>query len=260
VRGTYRLQLHLNYLFQRKVSAMHSMFFRLGLPVIDLYENLMFDIDIHRYKPLPVGPKILVSNHPSTTDPFLILEIAPEPVHILIDQRLFQVPVFGTYLHLAGHIPVRSESGGDAYQSALRILRQRKSIALYPEGAISPLDGGTHRPRTGAARLALESGVPVVPIGVALDRSRLRLIETKVKNEPALGTWYFHGPYAITVGSPLVFHGNVEDRELVESISDEIMNRISGLENESRRRLEAGRSVKRSGAGLRTMIGEVMYE
>ncbi|MGB7540281.1 MAG: lysophospholipid acyltransferase family protein [Anaerolineales bacterium] len=228
--------------------------------MIDLYENLMFDIDIRRYKPLPVGPKILVSNHPSTTDPFLILEIAPEPVHILIDQRLFQVPIFGTYLHLAGHIPVVPERGGDAYQSALRILRQRKSIALYPEGAISPLDGGTHPPRTGAARLALNAGVPVVPIGVALDRSRLRLIETKVKDEPALGTWYFHGPYAITVGLPMIFRGDVEDRDLVELISEEIMDRITSLENESRRRLDAQKSVQRSGAGLRTVIGEVIYE
>jgi 1-acyl-sn-glycerol-3-phosphate acyltransferase len=239
---------------------MHSMFFHLALPVIDLYENLMFDIDIHRYAPLPVGPKILVSNHPSTTDPFLILEIAPEPVHILIDQRLFQVPVFGMYLHLAGHIPVRPESGGAAYQSALHILRLRKSVALYPEGAISPLTGGTHRPRTGAARLALEAGVPVVPIGVALDRSRLRLIETKVKDEPALGTWYFHGPYAITVGPPMTFRGSVEDRELVDKISGEMMSWISSLEDESRRRLDAGKSVQRSGAGLRTVIGEVIYE
>jgi 1-acyl-sn-glycerol-3-phosphate acyltransferase len=239
---------------------MHSMFFRLGLPVIDLYENLMFDIDIRRQKPLPVGPKILVSNHPTTTDPFLILEIAPEPVRILIEERLFQVPLFGAYLHLAGHIPVLQGNGRTAYDAALRTLRERKSVALYPEGAISPLDGGIHRPRTGAARLALESGAPIVPIGVALDRSRIRLIETKVKNEPALGTWYFHGPYAITVGSPMAFRGNVEDRVLVDSISEEIMDRISSLETESRRRLEARKSVQRSGAGLRTVIGEVIYE
>ena len=240
--------------------TMHSIFFRLGLPVIDLYENLMFDIDIRREKPLPVGPKILASNHPTTTDPFLILEIAPEPVRILIEERLFQVPLFGTYLRLAGHIPVLQGNGRAAYDTALRTLRGRKSVALYPEGAISPREGGIHRPRTGAARLALESGAPIVPIGVALDRSRIRLIETKVKNEPALGTWYFTGPYAITVGSPLVFRGNVEDRELVDSISKEIMERIAILEKESRLRLDARKSAKRSGAGLRTVIGEVIYE
>jgi 1-acyl-sn-glycerol-3-phosphate acyltransferase len=236
------------------------MFFRLGLPLVDLYENLMFDVDILRHRPLPSGPKILVSNHPSTTDPFLILEITPEPVHILIDERLFQVPAFGAYLHLAGHIPVRPGKGKQAYQAALAKLRQNRSVALYPEGAISPLEGGFHEPRTGAARLALESGAPVVPIGVALDRSRLRPIETNVNDEPALGTWYFHGPYAITVGDPLTFRGDVEDRELVETVSAQIMGRIMHLEEKSALRMNASRAKRRSGAGIRSVIGELIHE
>jgi 1-acyl-sn-glycerol-3-phosphate acyltransferase len=239
---------------------MHSIFFRLGLPLIDLYENLMFETDIFHHQPLPPGPKLLVSNHPSTTDPFLILEITPEPVHILIDERLFQVPVFGAYLRLAGHIPVRPGAGKTAYRAALRKLRQQRSVAMYPEGAISPLGGGFHQPRTGAARLALEAGVPVVPIGVALDRSRLHLIETKVRNEPALGTWYFAGPYAITVGAPTVFRGDVEDRNLVESTAGQIMNRIITLEHESVHRLESRPAAQPSGAGIRSVLGDLIYE
>jgi 1-acyl-sn-glycerol-3-phosphate acyltransferase len=239
---------------------MHSMVFRLGLPLIDLYENLMFDIDIRRHRPLPLGPKILASNHPSTTDPFLILEITPEPVHILIDDRLFGVPVFGAYLHLAGHIPVVPGDGKTAYRKALRELRERKSVALYPEGAISPPDGGFHEPRTGAGRLAIESGAPVIPIGVALDRSRVRRIETKVKNKTALGTWYLHGPYAITVGAPLRLRGDVEDRPLVETAAAKIMNRIKLLERESARRLEAAKSVRRPAAGIRSALGDFIYE
>jgi 1-acyl-sn-glycerol-3-phosphate acyltransferase len=239
---------------------MHSIFFRLGLPIIDLYENLMFDIDIRREKVLPAGPKILVSNHPTTTDPFLVLEIAPEPVRILIEERLFQVPVFGIYLRLAGHIPVIEGNGRAAYLTALRTLRDRKSVALYPEGAISPSEGGIHPPRTGAARLAIESGAPVVPVGVALDRARIRRIETKVNREPALGTWYFHGPYAITVGAPLSFRGDVEDRGLVDSVSAKIMDRIAELEKESRQRLEARKTSGKSGAGLRAVIGELIFE
>jgi 1-acyl-sn-glycerol-3-phosphate acyltransferase len=243
-----------------KVSAMHSMFFRLGLPAIDLYENWMFDIDIHRHMPLPAGPKILVSNHPSTTDPFLILEIAPEPVHILIEERLFQVPVFGSYLHLAGHIPVVPGKGMAAYRSALRKLREQKSVALYPEGAISPREGGFHKSRTGAARMALESGAPVVPIGVALDRSRLRLIETKVKGEPVVGTWYFRGPYALTVGSPLEFQGDVEDHDLVAEVAAQIMRKIVRLERESAERLEYGIRDHCTGRGIRSVLGELIYE
>jgi 1-acyl-sn-glycerol-3-phosphate acyltransferase len=244
----------------RKVPAMHSMFFRLGLPVIDLYENWMFDIDIRRHKPLPPGPKILVSNHPSTTDPFLILEITPEPVHILIEERLFQVPLFGSYLHLAGHIPVIPGNGRAAYLAAIRKLREKKSVALYPEGAISPLGGGFHKPRTGAARMALEAGVPVVPIGVALDRSRLRLIETKVKGEPVLGTWYFRGPYALTVGAPLLFQGDVEDHNLVEAVGAQIMHAIIRLEKESENRLSSDRYTQHARGRIRSVLGELLYE
>ncbi|MBN1439069.1 MAG: 1-acyl-sn-glycerol-3-phosphate acyltransferase [Anaerolineales bacterium] len=239
---------------------MHSLFFRLGLPAVDLYENLMFDIDIRRHQPLPGGPKILVSNHPSTTDPFLILEITPEPVRLLIEERLFQVPVFGSYLRLAGHIPVVPGNGRAAYRAALRTLRDNKSVALYPEGAISPIDGGLHKPRTGAARLALESGAPVVPIGVALDRKRIRLLESNVKGKPAVGTWYFRGPYALTVGAPLRFRGSVEDRELVESTADRIMCAIAGLERESRARIFSEIRPLRANAGIRAVLGDLIYD
>jgi 1-acyl-sn-glycerol-3-phosphate acyltransferase len=239
---------------------MHSTFFRLGLPLVDLYENVMFDIDIRRHQPLPQGPKILVSNHPSTTDPFLILEITPEPVHILIDEHLFQVPLFGTYLRWAGHIPVVPGNGNAAYRAALAKLRTGKSIALYPEGAISPSDGGVHKPRTGAARMALETGVPVVPVGVALDRSRIRRIETKVKNERILGTWYFQGPYAITVGSPMVFRGDVEDRELVDAAAGRMMNRIVRLEKESADRLASAGFARPGGSRIRSFLGEWLYD
>ena len=239
---------------------MHSAFFRFGLPFVDLYENMMFDIDIRRRQPLPEGPKILVSNHPSTTDPFLILEITPEPVHILIDEHLFDVPLFGSYLRLAGHIRVVPGNGRAAYDAALAKLRAKKSIALYPEGAISPSEGGLHEPRTGAARMALESGVPVVPIGVALDRSRIRRIDTKVKGEMVTGTWYFGGPYAITVGAPMTFRGSVEDRRLVDSASLRIMSRIARLERESSDRLASIHAFRPAGAGIRSRLGEFIYD
>jgi 1-acyl-sn-glycerol-3-phosphate acyltransferase len=239
---------------------MHSTFFRLALPAIDLYENMMFDIDIRRHLPVPQGPKILASNHPSTTDPFLILEIVPEPVHILIDERLFQVPLFGTYLRLAGHIPVIPGNGNAAYRAALAKLRAGKSVAMYPEGAISPSAGGFHRPRTGVARMALEAGVPVIPVGVALDRSRIRRIETKVKREPVLGTWYLRGPYAITVGAPMRFGGNVEDRDHVDAVAAQIMSRIVRLEKESANRLALEYSARRAGSGIRSLLGDLMYD
>ncbi len=55
------------------------------------------------------------------------------------------------------------------------------------------------------ARLALSTGAPVIPVGIGLDRARIHLIETLVDGAIEVGTWYFGGPYAMTVGEPLHF-------------------------------------------------------
>lgn len=216
---------------------MEKVLYWLGRPVLDLCAGMMFEMDVVRHAPLPDGPKIFAPNHPSTTDPFLILTLTSEPISILIDDRLFKVPVFGSYLGRVGHIPVVPGRGRDAFDKARRLLEAGRSVAIFPEGAISPLQGGFHKPRTGAARLSLLTGAPVIPVGIHLDRERIRLIETLIEDEVAVGTWYLRGPYLMTVGDPMAFEGNAEDREHVTSVSGRIMKRIIQLSRESARRM-----------------------
>jgi 1-acyl-sn-glycerol-3-phosphate acyltransferase len=197
----------------------------------------MFDMDIVWEAPLPPGPKIIAPNHPSTTDPFLVTGLISEPTTILIDNRLFKVPVFGRYLHLAGHVPVDKDNGRKAFEAARRLLDEGRTIAIFPEGAVSPFGGGLHRPRTGAARLALLTGAPIIPIGIHLDRERIKLVESKYSGITVVGTWYLRGPYAMTIGSPLILDGNVEDREYVRAVSERLMRRIARLSRQSARRM-----------------------
>jgi 1-acyl-sn-glycerol-3-phosphate acyltransferase len=213
--------------------------YRLGLPVVDLYAGMMFGMDVAHHAALPAGPKIIAPNHPTTTDPFLITTLTSEPIGILIDDRLFKVPVFGRYLHATGHIPVVPGNGRVAFDEALRRLKAGQTVAIFPEGAISPLAGGFHPPRTGAARLAILSGAPVVPVGINLDRGRIRLTETIIEGKVAVGTWYFMGPYAMTVGEPMWFAGSVEDRGRVAAASQAIMQRIMRLAHESAVRMSS---------------------
>ncbi len=212
--------------------------YRMGLPVVDLYAGMMLGMDVAHHAVLPAGPKIIAPNHPTTTDPFLITTLTSEPISILIDDRLFKVPVFGRYLHATGHIPVVPGSGRVAFDEALRRLRAGQTVAIFPEGAISPLAGGFHNPRSGAARLAMLSGAPVVPVGINLDRGRIRLTETIIEGKVAVGTWYLKGPYAMTVGEPMWFTGSVEDREQVAAASQAIMRRIIQLSRESAVRMD----------------------
>jgi 1-acyl-sn-glycerol-3-phosphate acyltransferase len=211
----------------------------LGRPMVGLYARLMFQMDLMQRTPLPDGPKIVVPNHPSTTDPFLVTTLTPDPMSILIDDRLFKVPGFGGYLHQAGHVPVVPGSGREAFEAARRLLEEGRTVGIFIEGAISPLEGGFHAPRTGAARLALISGAPVIPVGIGLQRERIRLVETQIEGQAAVGTWYLRGPYAITVGEPMHFEGDVEDRAYVRTVSERIMQDVTGLAYESERRVEA---------------------
>ncbi len=66
--------------------------YKMGALTVDLCAKVMFNRDIVRHVPLPEGAKIIAPNHPSTTDPFLILASFQEPVTILISNQLFKVP------------------------------------------------------------------------------------------------------------------------------------------------------------------------
>ncbi len=208
-----------------------------GRWLIKLAMPWLFKMDIVHRAPLPPGPKIIAPNHPSTTDPFLILPLVREPMSILIDARLFKVPLFGQVLTESGHVPVVPGNGRSAYEMALRLLESGQTIGIFPEGAISPLGGGFHSPRTGAARLALSTGAPIIPVGISLKRDRIRLIETEIDGRMAVGTWYLNGPYAMTVGEPLYLRGRVEDHAYVREVSSHVMQRIVDLAQDSARRM-----------------------
>ena len=209
----------------------------MGRAIIGSYARLMFKLDVVRQAPLPAGPKVFAANHPSTLDPVWVMMLADEQTSALILETLFKVPVLGTYLRRAGHVPVVEGAGGAALDEGIRLLKAGRTLVMFPEGVISPLEGGFHRPRTGVARQALSAGVPVIPVGISLQRERIRLRETMVAGKKEVGTWYLRGRYAMTVGRPLHFDGDVEDREYVRSVSGHIMESIITLTHCSAQRL-----------------------
>ena len=220
--------------------------YTLGRAGVGVYAQLMLDMDISRHAPLPKGPKIIAANHPTTTDPVLITQVTSEPIHILITEMCFKVPVVGKSLRMAGHIPVVAGNGRAAFDEAIQLLRDGKTIGIFPEGALSPLDGGACHPHTGIARMALMAGVPVIPVGIHVERDGIKFIETTVDDKTETARWYLRGPYAMTVGEPMWLEGHIEDRQYVRSVSERIMQRISGLSHESAQRIGAPQAPRSS--------------
>lgn len=206
-------------------------------PVVKTYTGTMLKMSVKMDTGLPQGAKIIAANHPSTTDPFFVASMVGQQSFILINEVLFRVPVLGEYLRRSGHIPVAVGQGQAAMDAALQRLREGKTVMIFPEGALSPEKGGFQEPRTGVARLALASGAPVIPVGIHLLRERTKTIESNVRGETHYGRWYISGPYNMTVGQPLRFNGDVEDRPLVRKVAETVMHHIIELARQSEIRM-----------------------
>ncbi len=210
----------------------------LSRPVIGTYTGTMLKMDVKKHCEMPNGPKIIAANHPTTTDPFFVAAMVKEQTYILINNLLFQVPVLGEYLRRSGHIPVIAGGGQAAIDAALAHLKAGHNIMIFPEGALSPSEGGFLRSRSGVARLAIESGAPVVPVGISLVREKVHSIRSVVQGKEEYGRWYIQGPYHMTVGKPVQYHGDVSDHAYVKRVADHVMHLIIELAYESENRLK----------------------
>jgi len=208
----------------------------LARTIIRTYVGLMLKLDIHWHSPLPEGPVLFAANHPSTTDPIFIHLLTRQPVRVMITSKAFSIPVLGSLMRKVDQICVIPGKGEEVLEVARQALASGQSVVIFPEGLVSPADG-FHAPRSGVARLALKSGVPVVPLGISLAEKGCRRIPAVFEGEPDIITWYLHGPYAITIGSPLYFTGDASDKPAVRRIAQSIMQQIRSLAGESRKRV-----------------------
>jgi 1-acyl-sn-glycerol-3-phosphate acyltransferase len=114
------------------------------------------------------GAAVVAANHQSFCDSLFIPLAIPRRVTYLAKAEYFDTWKTAWFFRAVGQIPIR-RGGGDASERALatarEVLGRGRIVGLYPEGTRSE-DRFVHRGRTGVARLALECGVPVIPVGV----------------------------------------------------------------------------------------------
>ena len=175
------------------------------------------------------GPAILASNHLSYADWLFMPLMLPRRVTFVAKAEYFTTPGVKGWLQRlffsgSGQVPI-DRSGASAAEGALsaakRILAEGELFGIYPEGTRSH-DGRLYRGKTGVARLALESGVPVIPVAV---------VGTDVVAPPGRKFGRFVRP-VVRFGTPLDFsryEGMENDRYILRSVTDEIMYEIMRL-------------------------------
>lgn len=198
------------------------------------------------------GPVLIASNHQSFVDSVFLPLVVPRKMTFLAKSDYFtgrgvKGRATAAFFRGIGQLPI-DRSGGRASESALRaglkVLGRGDILGIYPEGTRSP-DGRLHRGHTGVARIAIESGAPVVPAAIFGTRE----IQPPERTLPKLG------PVGVAFGEPLDFcryEGMGNDRYVLRAMTDELMYAIMKLSGQEyvdryagtvKKELEAARKV-----------------
>jgi len=119
---------------------------------------------------------LFMSNHISNLDPPIITQLIGRRISIMAKQELFKIPLFGRAMLCANFVPVNRSNSRSALESvreAARVLRSGLAMLVFPEGTRSR-DGKLLPFKKGPFHLAMEAGVPVVPVTIVGSRDAWR--------------------------------------------------------------------------------------
>ncbi len=187
-----------------------------------------YRVRLEGWEHIPDGGAILAGNHVSYLDPALLWCVTPRPVHFVAKAELWQHGWLGYLLDRFWAVPVKRETADrEMISTAARLLEAGDLVGMFPEGTrkrdhetdeLGPAHGGV-------AFLALRTGVPVVPVGIAGTAEALPA-GSRVPRFPRV---------TIRMGAPLApeeFEGTRKAR--VDAMTERLMRRITEVRDEAR--------------------------
>src|SRR3954454_7482017 len=203
----------------------------------------LWAIEMAGYAPLPAdGPAILCPNHISFLDSVFLMLTTPRNISFVGKAEYMDSWKTKYVFPALGMIPI-DRSGGEKSASALdtaaSVLRRGELFGIFPEGTRSR-DGTLHKGRTGAARLALEVGCPIYPVGI---------VGTDAIQPPGAKAPKPFKKCSITIGRPVRPERYRERRQphlAWRSMIDEVMFEIREITGQDYNNHYAGEKVETS--------------
>lgn len=172
------------------------------------------------------GAVIIASNHLSFSDSIFMPLVVPRNVTFLAKSEYFTSPGLAGFIKkltfiALGQVPI-DRSGGKRSEAALltglRLLKENHCIGIYPEGTRSP-DGRLYKGRTGIARLAIESGAPIIPVAMfnTAEIQPTGQVVPKVRR------------VEMVFGEPIYYEGDSTDQALLRTLTNQLMEKIAQL-------------------------------
>lgn len=186
--------------------------------------KLLWPVDVSGAHRVPSeGAAVLCPNHLSFFDSVLMMLTFDRPVYFIGKSDYLQRGLTRRLFPAMGMIPVDRDNGAKAMvalDAASAVLEQGALLCVYPEGTRSR-DGYLHRGHTGAARLALSAGCPLLPIGIR---------GTNAIQPPGALLPRLRRRCAVAVGEPVLADTSAASRRLAaRDAIDEVMRRVAAL-------------------------------
>lgn len=220
--------------------------YRVGKLTVGTFMDVVFTPVVEGLENVPTsGGAILAGNHLSVSDQLFLGSAIGRQVHFWAKEDYFHMPGIkgkglSIVMHGLGAIPVHREGGRaalHALDAAVPVLKSGELVGIFPEGTRS-LDGKLYRGRTGVARLAMDAGVPVVPVGFI----GTEVVQPHGQMIPKFSARK-HAKVIVRFGSVMDFSGRSDDMSSIRAITDEIMVEIQKLSGQE----YTGRYAKRPG-------------
>jgi 1-acyl-sn-glycerol-3-phosphate acyltransferase len=152
------------------ITGSSDLMYALSMKCVRLLASIVgIRVFVEGLENIPAGACVFASNHVSNADPIALFPAIPRRLSVLAKKELFRIPILSFGMRQAKFIPVDRSDRKSAMASvdiAVRYLKEGLSFVVFPEGTRS-LDGRLRPFKKGAFLMAIEAGVPVVPVSLA---------------------------------------------------------------------------------------------
>lgn len=194
--------------------------------VNELYVRAFHNLTVLSPPRLPAtGPAILVCNHTSGVDPFLIQSVCPRVITWMMAKEFYDIPVFTQALKFIGAIPVaRSGRDSSATRAAMRALHDGHVLGIFPEGRIER-ERALMPFQEGVALMAIKTRVPVYPA----------YLDGEQRNKDMGRAFMDLNNATLAFGDPVEFDRSSTDKDHLAAATGKIRLAVQSLMDKSRR-------------------------
>ena len=208
--------------------------------ILTAFHILYNRITVHGHHHIPKrGGAVIAANHQSYSDPTLVALSVWRKVIFISKKENHEIPILGPLIELGDSHPINRSGDNDALDFFSDLLKQGHLVIIFPEGTIPAEEDklrshvepktGLLQGRTGAVRLALKAGVPIIPLGISgsgrsLCPEAIPRLERAPLPKPSKITMRFGPPMDLSQ-----YFSHPVDRPFLRKLTDELMLKISHL-------------------------------